>query len=74
MFPIENIVSHYKEEASYTFQFQSKLEKLDTITLHTTQVIFLCTGNVSDIPDKSWYLREILRVLLQPFLSAPEFL
>lgn len=53
MFPIENIVSHYKEEASYTFQFQSKLEKLDTITLHTTQVIFLCTGNVSDIPDKS---------------------
>lgn len=39
MFPIENIVSHYKEEMSYTFQFQSKLEKLDTITLHTTQVM-----------------------------------
>ena len=39
MFPIENILSHYKEEKSYTFQFQSNLEKLDTITLHTTQVM-----------------------------------
>ncbi|XP_028401436.1 unconventional myosin-VIIa-like isoform X2 [Dendronephthya gigantea] len=40
MFPIENILSHFKDGKSYTFQFQSKLEKLDTITLHTTQVPF----------------------------------
>ena len=39
MFPIENILSHYKEGKSYTFQFQSKLEKIDTITFHTTQVM-----------------------------------
>jgi hypothetical protein len=39
MFPIENILSHYKEGKSYTFQFQSKLEKIDTITFQTTQVM-----------------------------------